>query len=80
MNILTESAAIRRINRRLKPRGQQLRAMRAEWDRHTGRHYIVDVARNVVVERHVRLLSLALELDVLNPGETLKIETLGGEA
>ena len=63
---LSHRALIGRIARRLRRRGQQLRA-----DRRGGtlRHMLVDVKKGEVVETDVNLDKLARRLEVLQPWE-----------
>ena len=63
---LSQRALIGRIARRLRRRGQQLRA-----DRRGGtlRHMLVDVKKGEVIETDVDLDKLARKLEVLQPWE-----------
>jgi hypothetical protein len=63
---VSRRALVGRIDRRLRRRGQQLRA-----DRRGGtlRHMLVDVRKGEVIETDVDLDKLARKLDVLQPWE-----------
>jgi hypothetical protein len=70
--VVTESAMIERINRKLDKEGQKLhKADTAAGD--LGRFYIVDVATNSVAAQGMDSLdALAVEVGALYPGETLE--------
>ena len=62
----------RRINRKLRPRGEKLRKPRNPRTKFSiGRYYVIDVYRNALIHRHVNLQELAQELGVFYPGEML---------
>src|SRR5262249_42780255 len=63
---VSEHALIKRINRKLVHDGQKIKtasSLRAERD--LGRYFVVDVHRNLVVDRDIRLKALGCELRVL---------------
>ena len=70
-HLVSESAVIKRINRRLAKDGEQLRTRRSEryWS-DLGTHYIVD-SNNCVTASHVDLEQLGRELGALRPGEAV---------
>jgi hypothetical protein len=67
---VSRPALLARINRRLRPGNQQLRASRSERARsQVGDFYVVDVERNFMVDDHVDPVELATRLGVLNAYE-----------
>lgn len=69
---VSESALIRRINRRLRPDGLSLhvsRDGRDRWD--LGVFYTVNVESNFVRDKHIDIEELGRELGALDPKETL---------
>jgi hypothetical protein len=79
---VSERALIARINRQLKPNGQQLKQARGHrdnagrWyeDMNLGRYYIIDLRRNMVMHHHVDLEAAGRELEVLAGWEKLETE------
>lgn len=81
---VSESALIRRINRKLAyegQMGQRLRKARVYVDRHSGREYedhnlgryfIIDIACNLILATHCDLEGLGRELQVLDANEGLE--------
>jgi hypothetical protein len=67
---VSESALIRRINRKLRPKGESLRKSRRETG-YCGRYYVLDVYRNAVIGIHVNLEIYARELGALRDDERL---------
>jgi hypothetical protein len=68
---ISERALIQRINRKLGKESKSLKTARKNSlsYRDTGRYFIVDEKRNVVVKTHVDLGQLGVELKVLKPFE-----------
>lgn len=80
---VSESALIRRINRKLAHEGRmghRLRKARVHVDRHSGyayedsnvgRFFVIDIASNFILATHCDLEGLGRELQVLDANETL---------
>ena len=69
---VTTRAVVQRINRKLKDKGQQLRATRGASARsHLGDYYVIDHERNFVIDQHAILKTWARDLGVLQPWEEL---------
>lgn len=70
---ISTNAVIKRINRRLNRNLHQLCVCRenAECYLRIGRYYLLDCRTNVLVETHVDLESLAIELGVLKQNEQI---------
>jgi transcriptional regulator of NAD metabolism len=70
---ITIAGLIARINRKLGHNGERLCAARVggRLESNVGRHYVLDMTRNVVIDTHVDLETLGRELRVLRPGESL---------
>jgi len=73
---VSQRAIVQRINRRLANDQQTLRVTRpgSRWANDLGAFYIVDndpLGRENLVAAHVDLETLARELGVLEPGETI---------
>lgn len=69
---VTKAALMQRLQRALAKEGQVLkvtRGARAIVD--LGRHYVIDVRRNVVIDKNVDLEALSRDLGVLRPWEKL---------
>jgi hypothetical protein len=61
---------VKRINRKLATTHHRVRTLRGDaWLDRLGRHYVVDVGRNALVEADVSLEVMARELGVLAPSE-----------
>jgi hypothetical protein len=72
---ITMGALIQRINRVLKHRDEQLKVARgARVLQEFGDFWILDVNRNMVVDKHVDPEELGRELGVLQPYETVAEE------
>ena len=72
MRPVSEKALIGRINRRLKPDGELVRTARSLRAEHNvGRHYRLDVYRNLIVEMHVDLEELGRRVGALRQSERL---------
>jgi hypothetical protein len=70
---ITERALLLRINRALKPDGQQLRVARTQQtESSVGRYFIVDLKRSAIKTQHVNLEKFARELGALQPWEELE--------
>jgi hypothetical protein len=68
-------AVTQRINRKLAPGGRQLRKCRSErWRSELGNYYLLDIAHNAVMTRHVDLEALGRELGALEEWETVASE------
>ena len=71
---ISESAALSRIRRALAKQGQALRTARsASVAQQLGRHFIVDLATNVVIDQQVDLAALGRELRVLTPSQVVEM-------
>jgi len=71
MLAVTPNALVKRINRKLAPEGEVLKATRSErWRGELGDHYTVNEA-NYVSSKHVDLAQLARDLGVLKEGEAI---------
>ena len=69
---VTLRALVRRINRRLRRDNERLRTPRGARPRaDVGVFYRIDVERNVLIATHVDPERLALQLGVMQLGETL---------
>lgn len=70
---VSAQALFARLNRRLATQGKALRKCREKSrDHHTlGDYYVIDIARNAVVQKHVDLGKLAKSLHALHAGERL---------
>jgi hypothetical protein len=67
---VAERALIQRINRKLKPEGEQLRTARSQKvEQILGRYHVVDVYRHCVVLQDVDIEAMGRELEVLKPFE-----------
>ena len=67
---VTPKALIQRINRKLRPDDQLLRTARSERiAQDLGWYYVVDLRRNLLVEKDVCLEDLGRELEVLQAWE-----------
>jgi len=63
---ISESALIKRINRKLAADGERLHTTRGErWRGERGDHFIIDERRNFIVAKHVDVRELARELGCL---------------
>jgi hypothetical protein len=71
--IISAENLYKRINRKLRPRGEQLKRSRGQSVEATlGLYYVLDLQRNFIVETSVQLESLAQDLGVLYPGEGME--------
>jgi hypothetical protein len=79
MTVLSNSAVIQRINRKLAHEDQRLCTLRtpSRWQSSLGDYYIVD-HRNNIVASHVDPTALALELGVLQLWETVTDDEVEG--
>lgn len=70
---VSQQALVARLNRRLAKQGEALRRCRENTRDHVtlGDFYVIDVARNSVVSKHVDLQKLAKRLGALKAGEIL---------
>ena len=70
---VSESALLRRINRKLKGGFEQIKKCRenSQWINELGAYYRVDLRNNSVVGRHVNLKKLAEEEGVIKKSEQL---------
>ena len=69
--IVSRSALISRINRKLAHEGERLRVNRHQrWYFDLGWYYVVGIHTNLVEAAHLELPAFARELGVLRPGET----------
>lgn len=70
---VTRVALIARVNRRLAKQGEALRQCSENRRDHNtlGDMYVIDVARNAVVTKHVDLQRFAKKIGVLKTGEVL---------
>jgi hypothetical protein len=74
MNI-TMDALIKRINRRLAAKGEQLRRARGQRERaKLGDYYVLDVNRNFVTAQHVDPENVGRKMGALRKGETVSGE------
>lgn len=72
---ITMNAVTKRVNRRLAHRGQALRTVRGDRGAdYLGRHYIIDIYSNAVVDTRVDPLALGRELGVVHECEVLPEE------
>jgi hypothetical protein len=64
---LSERALLARVNRRLQSKMQVVRVCREDsrWFGELGRYYAVDATRNLVVDKHIPIESLANELGAI---------------
>jgi hypothetical protein len=71
---ISERAVLARVNRLLAKDGEILRLCRTQsrWAAELGRFYRVDYGRNVIVEKRVKLSTLARKLGTLKPFEVLE--------
>jgi hypothetical protein len=71
--IVSERAAIARINRSLAKEMQRLLVCKwgSRWHSSLGRFYLVDLARNAVDTTNIDLEALGRELGVLRPNESV---------
>ncbi len=71
---VSERALFARVDRTLKKRDEALRHCKEDSSSFNalGKYYIVDTARNVVVQDHVNLEGLATKLGILKSFEELK--------
>ena len=70
---ISERALVQRINRKLKPENEQLRASRTpRMESSVGRYYVLDLRRNFISSQHVDPEALGRELGVLQPWEELE--------
>jgi hypothetical protein len=72
---VSERAVIQRINRKLFPDHRRIktsRSARAQQD--LGRYYMVDFKRNFIVDKHIDLEDLAIELKCLAAWEKVVAE------
>jgi hypothetical protein len=67
---VSERAVYQRVNRKLRPQGQQLKAPRRP-DPSIGRYYVLDVDRNALLWFQVDLENYARELGVLAEWERM---------
>lgn len=68
-NDVSESALIKRINRKLRSSGswEQLRTSRsAQLEQNVGRHYMLDIYRNLVTQTGLDVETVARDLGVLH--------------
>ena len=70
--LVTEGALIRRINRLLRPDYQKVCKSRPHDQPGLGRFYILDTYRNMIVDHHVDLESLAREKGNMHELERLE--------
>src|SRR5690242_16328880 len=71
--LVSHSAVIKRINRKLVRDGEMLKLTRGERARNeVGERHILDLARNIVVAVHVDLEALGRELGCLEADEQLE--------
>ncbi len=69
-NMIAESVYLKRINRKLKRRGVQVRTARdAQTEASVGRHYIVDTELGVIAYPRLNLPEFAHLMDVVRTGE-----------
>lgn len=69
---VSQQALIKRINRKLKQDGQQLKKARGErWKSTTGDYFIVDINRNYIVETHIDLEKYGRKIGALEAYEGL---------
>jgi hypothetical protein len=69
---VSQRAIIARINRKLKSEGEALKTLRSQRDWTTlGSFYTVDLNRNCVLDRHIKLEDYARECEALRPYEVL---------
>ena len=73
INQVSERALIARINRKLSASGwERLRTSRgAQMEQNVGRHYILDLSHDVVIQTHVNIENLARELGTMTELENL---------
>lgn len=77
INEVSEDALIKRINRKLKSSGtwEQVRTSRGQQlTQNLGRHYLLDVFRNMIGDHHIDIEDLARELGVMRPLEQMPAE------
>jgi hypothetical protein len=67
------STLVSRINRQLHKDGSTLRKARA-WDHNTGWYYVVDRDMNGIIDTDVDPEQMALDLQLLYPGEPVLAE------
>jgi hypothetical protein len=71
---ISKRAAIARINRyyQREDSGYRLKTTRGQrWRNDLGDHYILDIYRNWIIEKHIDVEELARELEVLAAWETV---------
>lgn len=69
---VSQQALVKRINRKLKQDGQQLKKARGErWKSTTGDYFIVDINRNFIVKTHIDLVEYGREIGALKAYEGL---------
>jgi hypothetical protein len=72
MNIITESAIVQRIQRKLRYTTQQLFRVRGKRQQEElGRYQLKDIYRNLCVLHHVNLEAYGRQLGVLRQDETV---------
>jgi hypothetical protein len=73
MKQISLNALEKRINRNLAQNGEALRQCRetSRWYLDLGDHYIVDIFRNAISDKHVDIEALGRELGVLSASEQL---------
>lgn len=70
MSDVTLNALIKRINRKLAHRDQQMKITRGErWRRDLGDYYVIDVRLNAIMDTHCQPEALAREIEVLGSRE-----------
>ena len=75
MREVSEKVVVERINRALRPDGEQLRKTRGERARlDLGDYYVQDVRRNLALQTFVDVEALARELGVLAQYESVREE------
>ena len=74
MKTITENALLKRINRKLAHKGQQLRKTRpnSRWFHNLGEFYRIDLRDNRSEGTHLSLTNVALELGVLAENERVE--------
>jgi hypothetical protein len=70
--LVTKRALIQRINRKLRDRGQVVKAARARAWRFVGSYYAVDVKQNQIVGRRIDLEKFGRELGALAEWEEME--------
>jgi hypothetical protein len=75
LRLITPGALVVRVNRVLAHRGQRLRLRSSAGRSLVGASYRVDLARNLIIDDHVDIATLARELGVLAEGEIVAADS-----